>query len=137
MGMVRLQRVVHDSEVVALARPCQAALEAQGIAPAGPWLTYRRRLDPNVFDFEIAVPVTRRVSPVGRVRPGSLAAATVARVVHRGGYEGLPAAWPELDAWIADQGDRPRGDFWERYVRGPETSADPATWETELNRVLV
>jgi effector-binding domain-containing protein len=113
-----------------------ATLAAQGIAPAGPWLTYHRRMDPKVFDFEIAVPVGKRVAESGRVRPGELPAARVARAVHVGGYEGLGAAWGEFEAWIAANGHEPRGDMWERYVAGPESGPDPAKWRTELNRPL-
>lgn len=113
-----------------------AALKRQGIAPAGPWLTYHRKMSPGVFDFEISVPVTRAVKPEGRVKPGELPAATVARTVYRGPYEGLPGAWPELDAWIAAQGRKPAPSLWEVYASGPESSPDPSTWRTELNRPL-
>jgi len=113
-----------------------AALKSQGIAPAGPWLTYHRRMSPDVFDFEISVPVSRPVKPVGRVKPGEIPAATVARAVYRGPYDGLPGAWPELDAWIAAQGRKPAPSLWEVYAAGPESSPDPASWRTELNRPL-
>ena len=66
-----------------------ATLQAQGIAPAGPWLTHHLRFEPGTFDFEICVPVTRAVAPAGRVRPGSLPAGTVARTIYHGAYEGL------------------------------------------------
>ncbi|MDQ6655424.1 MAG: AraC family transcriptional regulator, partial [Verrucomicrobiota bacterium] len=39
----------------------RAALEAQGIAAAGPWLTHHLKMAPDVFDFEITVPVTRPI----------------------------------------------------------------------------
>lgn len=113
-----------------------AALAAQGIAPAGPWFTRHLRMDPASFDFEISVPVERPVAPVGRVKPGILAEARVARTVYHGPYEGLGAAWGELGAWIAAEGHTPRPDLWEVYVAGPESSADPAKWRTELNRPL-
>jgi effector-binding domain-containing protein len=61
----------------------------------------------------------------------------VARVVYRGPYEGLGAAWGEFDAWIAANGHKPGTDLWECYVAGPESSPDPAAWRTELNRPLV
>src|SRR5207247_1613712 len=67
----------------------RAALAAQGIAPAGPWFTHHLRMDPEVFDFEICVPVTAPVTAVGRVRSGRLRAATVAQTVYHGPYEGL------------------------------------------------
>ncbi len=114
-----------------------STLARQGITPAGPWFTHHLRMDPAFFDFEIGVPVTRPVSPAGRVEPGELPAATVARTVHRGGYEGLAAAWPRLDAWAVAQGRRPGPSLWEVYVAGPEASPDPASWRTELVRPLV
>ncbi len=110
-----------------------AAVTAQRVGPAGPWFTHHLRMDPAVFDFEVCVPVTAPISPVGRVRPGELAAATVARAIYRGGYEGLGAAWGELAAWIAAHGHSTRADLWEIYAAGPETGPDPAVWRTELN----
>lgn len=114
-----------------------AALGAQGLRPAGPWFCYHRRLDPEYFDFEVSVPVDGMVVDSGRVRAGLRPAARVAGTVMRGAYEQLHAAWPALDRWVAEQGLRARGDFWEVYRIGPESSADPADWRTELNRVLI
>jgi effector-binding domain-containing protein len=113
-----------------------ATVAAQGIATAGPWFTHHLRMDPQVFDFEIGVPVTAPVAPSGRVKAGHLPATKLARTVYRGPYEGLGAAWGELDAWIAGEGHTPQGDLWECYVAGPESSSDPAGWRTELNRPI-
>ena len=117
-------------------REVMAAVAAQGIAPAGPWLTHHLRMDPDTFDFEICVPVATPISAAGRVQPGQLPAATVARTVYRGRYEDLSAAWGEFMAWIAAQGHAPAPDLWEIYVAGPESSPDPANWRTELNRPI-
>lgn len=114
-----------------------AALAAQGIAPAGPWFTHHLRMDPEVFDFEICVAVPTPVSPVGRVEPGEIPAATVARTVYRGPYEGLGAAWGEFMEWITAAGHAPAVDLWEVYAAGPESSPNPAEWRTELNKPLV
>ena len=114
-----------------------AAVAAQGIGPAGPWFTHHLRLDPNIFYFEICVPVTAPVAPTGRVKPGRWPATKVARTVYRGPYEGLAAAWGEFDAWIAVNGHTAAQDLWECYVAGPESSPDPSTWRTELNRPLI
>jgi effector-binding domain-containing protein len=113
-----------------------AAVAAQGIAPAGPIFSHHLRMDPDTFDFEIGVPVKAPVSPVGRVKAGQLPAATVARTVYHGPYEGLGPAWEEFVAWIAAEGHTPAADLWECYVAGPESDPDPATWRTELNRPL-
>jgi len=118
-------------------REVMAAVAAQRIAPAGPWLTHHLRMDPDTFDFEICVPVTAPVAAVGRVEPGQLPAATVARTVYHGPYEGLVDAWDEFISWIAENGHTPAPDLWECYVTGPEANPDPATWRTELNRPLM
>jgi effector-binding domain-containing protein len=114
-----------------------AAVTTQGIGPAGPWFTHHLRMDPDVFDFEIGVPVTAPVSTAGRVKAGQFPAATVAQTVYHGGYEGLPDAWGEFDAWIAAEGHTPGPGLMERYIAGPESSDDPADWRTELNRPLI
>lgn len=114
-----------------------AAVAAQGIAPAGPVFSHHLRMDSEVFDFEIGVPVSSPVVATGRVKPGLLPGARVARTVFHGDYAGLGAAWGEFSAWIAAQGHKTAPDFWECYVAGPESSPDPATWRTELNRPLL
>lgn len=114
-----------------------AAVAAQGAAVTGPWFTHHLRMDPAVFDFEIGVPVSKPISPAGRVRPGTWPAMRVARTVHKGGFEGLPAGWGRFDAWIRAQGLAPAGDLWERYLRGPESGPDAAEFRTEFNRPLV
>src|SRR5580765_6261681 len=61
-----------------------AAVAAQGIGPAGPVFSHHLRMDPDIFDFEVGVPVTKLITPVGRVQPGQLPATTVARTVYHG-----------------------------------------------------
>ncbi len=111
-----------------------AAIAAQGIEPAGPWFTHHLRMDPEIFDFEISVPVAAPVAAAGRVRPGQWPAMEVVRTVFRGGFEGLGSAWQAFDAWIADNGHQAGPDLWERYLSGPQSNPDPATWRTELIR---
>jgi effector-binding domain-containing protein len=113
-----------------------ATIAAQGIAAAGPWYTHHLRMDPEIYDFELGVPISAPIFAAGRVEAGELPAATVARTVYHGDYEGLGAAWAEFDAWITAEGRTPSPNMWERYVAGPESNPDPATWRTELNRPL-
>lgn len=112
------------------------AVAAQGVGPAGPMYSHHSRMDPAVFDFELGVPVSKPFTPVGRVQPGQLPGARVAQTIYRGPYEGLGDAWCEFSAWIAQEGHEAAENLWERYVAGPESSADPAQWATELNKPL-
>ena len=114
-----------------------STIAAQGIAATGPWLTHHLRMDPQTWNFEISVPVASPVNPAGRVKPGTLRAARVARTNSHGPYEGLGDAWGELMQWIAANGHTPAADLWECYAAGPESGPDPAKWRTELNRPLL
>ena len=114
----------------------RAAVAAQGAAITGPWFTHHLVRPIDTFDFEICVPVAAPIAPAGRVRPSEWPAMKVARTLYHGSYEGLPAAWGEFESWIAAHGLNEATDLWERYLVNPETSPDPTTWRTELNRPL-
>ncbi len=113
-----------------------AAVSAQGLTPAGPVFSRHFRIDPDVFDFEVGVPVAQPFAAAGRVEPSSLPAATAAQTTYHGPYEGLGSAWGEFSSWIAANGHTATPDLWERYVAGPESSPNPADWATELVRPL-
>ena len=109
------------------------AIKAQGVAPSGPVFAHHFKITPETFDFEVGLPVSTPVAVAGRVKPGEVPAAKVARTVYQGPYQGLPDAWGEFQKWIKASGLTPRGDIWEVYVEGPESSPDPNTYRTELN----
>ena len=113
-----------------------ATLADQGIKPAGAVFAHHLRMAPDIFDFELGVAVSRPVKPAGRVKPGRLPAAKVARTVYHGAYQGLPDAWGEFVKWMKANGHEQAGDLWEVYVVGPQSSPDAANWRTELNRPL-
>src|SRR5690606_13992142 len=45
------------------------ALITQGIEPTGPFFSHHFRMDPEVFDLEVGVPVATPVAETGRVEP--------------------------------------------------------------------
>lgn len=114
-----------------------AVLGAQGVAPVGPVFAHHLRIAPEVFDFELGLPVAVPVTAAGRVQPGRRPPARSAQTVYHGPYEGLPAAWEEFMRWVAARGLQPAEDVWETYVTGPHSHPDPADWRTELRRPLL
>ena len=113
-----------------------AVTQQHGVGIAGPVFSRHFRMDPEVFDFEVGVVVSGPVKPEGRVKPGELPGGKVIRTVYHGGYEGLPGAWTEFQAWIDGSDLQTTEAFWECYAAGPESGPDPAKWRTELNRPL-
>lgn len=114
-----------------------SVLANHGVAPTGPTFAHHHRLDAARFDFDLGVGVSAPVAATGRVKPGELPACIVARTVHRGPYEGLPAAWAEFEAWITAYGRQPGGQVWECYITNPNDDPNPVAWRTELNWPLV
>lgn len=111
-------------------------LTEQEIGPTGPWFIHVHELANSRIDFDIGVPVRTQVQPSSRVKPGCLPAAGIARTVHHGPYEGVIAAWKELEAWMKQTGHQPAKEMWEVYLVGPESGSDSSKWRTQLNRVL-
>jgi effector-binding domain-containing protein len=115
----------------------KAAVAAQATAVVGPWFTHHLRDPGEIFDFEIGLPVAAPVAPVGRVRAGHWPAITVAQTVYHGGYEGLGAAWGEFMERIGAGGRKGAEGLFESYLVGPDASADPAAWRTQLSKPLI
>ena len=113
-----------------------SAIAAQGIPMAGPVFSHHFKITATSWDFEVGVPVKAPVATAGRVRPSALPATRVARTNYRGPYEGLGAAWGELQTWLRSRAHVAAGDLWEVYVLGPESNPDPKAWCTELKQPL-
>ena len=114
-----------------------AVLAAQGIEPQSAVFAHHLSMSASDFDFELGVKIAGTVTPSGRVRPGQLPAARVARTVYSGPYEGLHGAWTEFEAWLTANGHQAAKSLWELYAVGPQTTDDPEGWRTELTRPLL
>jgi effector-binding domain-containing protein len=113
-----------------------ATLRTQGLEASGALFAHHLSTAADWFDFELGLKVASPVAATGRVQPGQLPAATVARAEYTGPYEGLPSAWVEFNKWIEESGHASAKDLWEVYCVGPQSTDDPASWRTELNRPL-
>jgi effector-binding domain-containing protein len=113
-----------------------AVLAAQGIVPLSAVFAHHLTTSASDFDFELGAIIAGTVTPAGRVKPGQLPAARVARTAYTGPYEGLHGAWTEFEAWMETNGHKPAGSLWEIYSAGPQSTSDPGAWCTELFRPL-
>ena len=113
-----------------------STIAAQGGALTGPCFSYHQKRPSDTFDFEAGFPVSRPITPAGRVKMSKLPATKIVRTTYQGGYEGLCEAWGEFCAWIETEGLNAQDSLWECYLSGPETSPEPDKWRTELNRPL-
>jgi effector-binding domain-containing protein len=114
-----------------------AAATAQGIGPKGPVFAHHFGMTPGIFNFEVGVPVSGAVQPVGRVKPGEIPGTTIVRTVYTGPYEGLGQAWGDFQDIVESQGHTLGPNLWERYLSGPECGGHSSTFRTELNQTII
>lgn len=114
-----------------------AAAQAQGVGPAGPVFAHHFGMTPGIFNFDVGVPTSREIEPVGRVKPGGLPGTSVVRTVYTGPYEGLGQAWGDFQDRVEGQGWPLGPSLWECYLEGPETGRDASTYRTELKQTVL
>ena len=94
-------------------------LAAEGLQPAGmPFGCYVPT--PDGFEIEAGFPTAVPVAPAGRVVPAAIPGGTAVRVLHKGSYGEVAAAYHAAEAWLADNGYESTGPPWEEYLDGPE-----------------
>ncbi|MGV3661035.1 MAG: GyrI-like domain-containing protein [Prosthecobacter sp.] len=113
-----------------------AAAQAQGAGPTGPVFAHHFGMTPGIFNFDVGVPTSKEMAPVGRVQPGGLPAASIVRTVYTGPYEGLGQAWGDFQDLVEGEGWTLGPNLWERYLEGPESGRDDSTYRTELNQTV-
>ncbi|HEU4947199.1 MAG TPA: GyrI-like domain-containing protein [Kribbella sp.] len=105
-------------------------LGRHGVRPAGmPFARYHRRSDGR-FDTEAGFPIAAPVTGDGMTEASTLPGGPAAVTLYRGPYDGLAAAYEQLEDWLRTQGGIPDGDPWEVYFDPP--TGDPADWRTEV-----
>lgn len=108
-------------------------LAHQQRAITGPAFALYHEAPAEVARLEVGFPLDAEVEPSGDVEPGHLPAGTVARTIHRGGFDGLGDSWGRLGAWIGERQLEPSESMWEVYLTEPTPEMDPADLRTELN----
>ncbi|HSE72328.1 MAG TPA: GyrI-like domain-containing protein [Nocardioidaceae bacterium] len=96
------------------------AVEREGGHPVGAPFGRYRPTDDGGWDLTAGFPVSRPVTPAGRVEPETLPGGRAARTLHVGDYAGLAAAYEAAMAWLTDNGYVVTGEPWECYLDGPE-----------------
>ena len=118
-------------------RELMATVNRQNVAITGPWFTHHFRMYPDVFDFEIGIPVESPVRAEGRVKPSVYPSIKVVEMIYQGGYEGLSEAWERFLECIDSRGYSVSEDLYECYLVGPEHENDTEKWQTRLTKPLM
>ncbi|QNG19433.1 GyrI-like domain-containing protein [Rhodococcus triatomae] len=133
-GLVPMTEITnfYDSAFRALDR----VLTGQSITLAGAGFGLYHGVPTDTADIEVGFPADRPVVPAGDVVASELPAGRVARLVHRGAFDGLGESWQRLGRWIEEQGLVAGPVMWEVYLTEPSPDMDPEELRTELNWVV-
>jgi effector-binding domain-containing protein len=105
-----------------------AAMEAQGIQPAGPPFAHYRGMPTEIVDVEAGFPVSTTVAAANGVRAGMLPAGRAVQAMHVGSYDTLGTTYEAVKQRMHEEGLEASDDMWEYYLS--DQSTDPATWRT-------
>jgi effector-binding domain-containing protein len=109
-----------------------AALQSQGVRPAGPPFGKYYGTPTTIVDVEAGFPVATVITTVGNVAPGTLPGGKVVEAIHVGPYDTMEQTYAEMERHFEEAG-LTRGDvMWESYLSDPQTQPDPAGWRTRI-----
>lgn len=107
-----------------------AAMEAQGLQPAGPPFAFYHGTPSDTVDAEAGFPVSTTISAVNGVRAGALPACRAVQAMHVGNYDTLGVTYEAVKQRMREDGLQASDDMWEYYLGDPSSEPDPATWRT-------
>lgn len=137
--LYQARRVERDQIASVLAEALPAVFNyvlGAGLAPAGhPYVRYMN-MSAAFIDVEAGIPLVNAADEdppeETAVLRGALPAGLVAATIHTGPYDGLAAAYEELDRWVEASEHTAIGGPWEVYLTDPAEVPDPADWKTEV-----
>jgi DNA-binding transcriptional MerR regulator/effector-binding domain-containing protein len=112
----------------------QGSLQAQGVPATG---TAGALLADEFFStgrgrLTVFVPCAPGFSPIGRVEPAVVPTAELAMLTHRGSHSDIDLTYGALANYVSSRALAVDGPIREYYVEGPHTSADQASWNTQI-----
>lgn len=116
-------------------REMQTYLEQQGIRTTGPamslWHSAPGQI-PDASEIETCWPIEAPVPSMGRMKYRLLPAGLEACTIHHGSYDDMGNAFEALWQWTQEQGYEMTGPPRDAVLVGPNDTADPSAYRTEI-----
>ena len=98
-------------------------LGQHGLAPAGQPISINKSWDEAGYAFDAGMPIASapetEIPEDSPVKIGETYGGRVLRVVHTGAYDGLPATYDKIEAYLAAHGLEATGPSWDEWVSDP------------------
>lgn len=104
------------------------------LQPAGPVMTlyYDKEFDAENADFEVCIPVNKKVNVEKSGKFKELAGGLHACATFVGAYSRLGEAYAKVMKWMEENGYKSTGAPFDIYLTGPETAKSPDQFVTEV-----
>ncbi|MCK9519398.1 MAG: GyrI-like domain-containing protein [Dehalococcoidia bacterium] len=93
-------------------------------------------VQPEKVVFDAGFPVSRPVTPRGRVQSGELPGGPAIVTTHFGLYDQMRPAYEALKQWAQEHGRAAAGAPWELYYTDPAAEPNLERWKTEIVQPL-
>jgi effector-binding domain-containing protein len=126
------------AKVGRLFKELHAALEENGIAPAGPQMAiyFDEEYKPHEVDVAVAVPVKvplgRKLPEDSRVQLDDLPGNLMVSLVRTGPWDDFRPAYQAIMAWVEANGYKIAGPNREIHLKGPGSGAAPEAFQMEI-----
>ena len=136
-ALVMRKRITRDQIAETLGSMLPAVFthaQQHGLALAGPpFARYPEfAMGSMVMEAGFAVAAPADGDPDAGIEALTIPAGEAAVAIHRGPYDGLPATFEAVEAWVRSEGRSPSGPPMEIYLTDPGEHPDPQTWETQV-----
>lgn len=102
------------------------------IEPAGPPFFRYLKMEGNLLEVEVGIPVASAFAGNDRIKPGIIPGGRYAVATYFGHYKNLYQAHTTLESWGKDAGLKLKGPRTEFYPNDPKTETDPENWQTDI-----
>ena len=109
-----------------------AEIEKQGVEQAGPPIAMYHGIPTDTIDITAGFPVNQPITPANGTVVATLSGGPAIETIHTGSYDSMTGTYNDLMTWLEEQHIAVPEDMWEEYLIGPDTEADPATWQTRI-----
>jgi effector-binding domain-containing protein len=110
-------------------RELWAAMQARGVAAAGPPFVRYHTFGESETDLEVGIPVVSPAAGEGLVAAGELPGGAAISTWHVGAHDRLAEAYGRMQSWLNEHGREAAGAAWEVYWWiDPSAEPDPANW---------
>ncbi len=109
-----------------------AEIEKQGVEQAGPPISMYHGIPTDTIDITAGFPVNQPITPANGTVVATLSGGPAIETIHTGSYDSMTGTYNDLMTWLEEQHIAVPEDMWEEYLIGPDTEADPATWQTRI-----